>query len=77
MSANHSKDRHPGRPSADPARLALLASCGIFVLAFSAMIVIGLAKVRVPEAGAIIDTCQWLVALTASAIVGLIARGRQ
>ena len=75
MSANNPQENR-GRSSSDPTRLAIFAACGIFIAAFSTMIVIGLAKMRVPDANAIMDTCEWLVALTATAIVGLISRGR-
>ena len=60
----------------DTIRLAVFATCGIFVLAFGTMIVIGFTKARVPDSDAILDTCEWLVALTATAIVGLISRSR-
>jgi hypothetical protein len=64
----------PNRP--DPARLALFAACGIFVIAFTTMIVMAACGKRIPDAAPILDTCEWLVALTATAIVGLISRSR-
>jgi hypothetical protein len=64
------------RRSPDSTRLAIFATCGIFAVAFGTMIAIVFAKPRIPGSDAILDTCEWLVALTATAIVGLITRSR-
>jgi hypothetical protein len=66
----------PGKSPKDPVRLALLAACGMFAAAFVTMIVITFAGLKVPDATALLDTCGWLVALTATSIVGIVTRGR-
>jgi hypothetical protein len=66
----------PRKPTYDPYKIAVIACCGIFVLAFSTMVVIGVSSVKVPNANVLMDTCEWLVALMATTIAGLITRGR-
>ncbi len=66
----------PGKSPKDPVSLALLAACGMFAVAFITMIVITFSGLKVPDATSLLDTCGWLVALTATAIVGIVTRGR-
>jgi hypothetical protein len=54
----------------------MLAACGIFVFAFVTMIVTAAGNMRASGASVILDTCGWLVALTATAIVNLLMRSR-
>jgi hypothetical protein len=75
MDTNSPTGAGPNR--SDPARLAIVAACGIFTISFGTMIFIGVSATRIPDSAVILDTCEWLVALTATAIVGLITRSRQ
>jgi hypothetical protein len=53
-----------------------LAVTVIFVVAFGSMLALTFVGTTGSNADAALDTCRWLVALTASAIIGLLTRAR-
>lgn len=56
-------------------KFALIATCLMFAVAFSTMVVLTVLASANPRLDAVLDTCRWVVAITAAAIVGLVTRG--
>jgi hypothetical protein len=75
------RDRdHPGQGTTAPpqppdvTRWALAASVGIFVVGFTTMLVMAILDGRSDAQEAVFETCKWLTALSAMAIIGLLRR---
>lgn len=63
------------RPQPGLVKFALVATTVMFGVAFSMMVALTLVHRPGSQFDAVVDTCRWIVAITAAAIVGLISRG--
>jgi hypothetical protein len=63
------------KTSSEITRLALIAAVGIFILSFTTMVALAVQGTGNENTATVADVCKWLVALTATAIVGLLGRG--